>query len=85
MNLQTAVKIALKEEKNGYPIHGYESDNYFVFTIVANDSSPLGNNCSFVVNKRSSKGEWLPQAAFPLDDDGNLFREYDEEDIRRVV
>lgn len=74
MKRSEGIAIAEKEAK---PIHGYETDKYFVFTMANPKGELIGNNSAFVVNKRTSEGKWIPQSSFPLTDAGDYFGEFD--------
>lgn len=77
MKLTEAIELAKEAESQAKPIHGYETDKYFVFIMADLSGQILGNNASFVVNKHSREAKWIPQSAFPLTDAGAFFREFD--------
>ena len=55
----------------------WESENYFVFSTTDNAGNRVLNNHTFVVNKRTRKGEWLPISAFPISDAGEFVRAHE--------
>lgn len=78
MNIKEAVQIVKKEDL--IPIHAFESPNYILFFVVDKNGEAIGNNASFVVDKRKGIGKWIPRSAFPLDDEGEII-EYDEDEL----
>lgn len=88
MNLKEAIRLVHDDLGIGYPIYAIETNKYFVLTMADNNWNAIGNNSTFVIDKEKREGKWLPLNTLRskgLDDDGDLFREYDEQDIRRAI
>lgn len=77
MTRSEGIALARKAESQAKPIHGYETNKYFIFVMGDLEGNILGNNSSFVVNKQSGDAKWIPQSAFPLTDGGAYIGEFE--------
>ena len=85
MILKDAIRLVHDKLNIGYPIYAYETNKYFVLNMGNNNFSAIANNNTFVIDKETREGKWVPVKALALNDDGDLFREYDEADIKAII
>ena len=74
--LKEAVAIVKSNEEDMKPLHAYESEKYFLFVMGNNSGEIIGNDSSYVVNRQTKEGKWVPRNALPLTDGGEYLGEY---------
>lgn len=60
MEMKDALKIARDEEPRLRPYSAVETNSAFIFGMGLPNGSPIGNNCSFVVEKSGKFSGWVP-------------------------